>query len=290
ASWEDADIIYASPTAWLTAKDIASNSSAGAGYPSIIKVSTKNYFYVYGKQVSSTDTDTWGGNLAVTTSMDGTVGKRLTWTGPGESWANLISAATANFVQDSQVDLSCVISENDATHPNTWINFDRSVLLFDTSSLPDSCTVTAAILSLYGYLKNDDAVAIAPNINVYASNPASNIKLATGDFNSFGPTPFCDTPITYAAWSLAGYNAFALNAAGIAAISKTEVSKFGARNANYDVAATPPTWTAGGAHYLIAYATEQGIGYKPKLVVTYTVPPVEVVSSLVAKLIAAGVI
>ncbi|MDP2728987.1 MAG: sialidase family protein, partial [Dehalococcoidales bacterium] len=47
ASWEDADIIYASPTAWLTAKDIASNSSAGAGYPSIIKVSTKNYFYVY---------------------------------------------------------------------------------------------------------------------------------------------------------------------------------------------------------------------------------------------------
>ena len=32
------------------------------GYPSIVKTSDNNYFFVYAKEISSSDTDTWGGN------------------------------------------------------------------------------------------------------------------------------------------------------------------------------------------------------------------------------------
>jgi hypothetical protein len=60
---------------------------------------------------------------------------------------------------------------------------------------------------------------------------------------------------------------------GIAAISKTGVSKFGLRNANYDVAqVTPPSANKQEA-ILNGYTSEQGTDYKPKLVVTYTIPP-----------------
>ena len=74
---------------------------------------------------------------------------------------------------------------------------------------------------------------------------------------------------TYANYSISGYNDFTLNANGIAAISKTGISKFSARNANYDVAASSPPWVDSGLSSLYFYMAEQGTGYKPKLVVTY---------------------
>jgi len=82
------------------------------------------------------------------------------------------------------------------------------------------------------------------------------------------PTRFSDA-ITYGAFAV-GYNDFVLNAAGLAAISLTGVSEFGIRNANYDVPDLAPAWGSGNAEtYLLAYASEQGEGFKPKLVITY---------------------
>jgi hypothetical protein len=60
-----------------------------------------------------------------------------------------------------------------------------------------------------------------------------------------------------------------LNGSGIAAISKTGISKFGLRS-NYDATGTAPTWASLADTYLQGYSSEQGTGYKPKLVVTYT--------------------
>ncbi len=288
ASLQNAGIIYASPTSWLAS--IVLDASNTQGYPSIVKVGTKNFFYVYEKLVSATRWDIWGGYLATTTSFDGVVGKRLTYGGAGESWANLISALTSNYTQDSGVEGGITIDENDPGHPNTWCDFDRVVLLFDTSPLPGSATISAATLSLYGAYKGDSAVAITPNINIYSSNPASNIVPAYGDFNSFGSIPLCLTPITYVGWNLAGYNDFVLNAAGIAAIIKGGITKLAARNANYDVAATPPTWTASGSHYVHTWFADKGVGFKPKLVVTYTLPPTGSSGSIAAKMVGAGAI
>jgi hypothetical protein len=110
-------------------------------------------------------------------------------------------------------------------------------------------------------------------VNVYTCAPASETAIAAGDYDSFDSVPQCDTPITYTGWGEAGYNDFALNSNGIASISKTGITKFGIRNANYDVTGTAPTWGSAVQCYLIGYFADQtGTDNDPKLVVTYHIP------------------
>ena len=154
----------------------------------------------------------------------------------------------------------------------SWAYLIRSYFLFDTSALSalGNINIIAVVLSIRGKSKQD-LPGIAPNINIYAAVPASNTALVAADFAiaQFGSTPFCDTPITYANWNVSDYNAFAFNASGIAAINKTGISKFGARNANYDVSGSDPALVTNEYSQLVGYFSEQGEGYKPKLVVTY---------------------
>jgi hypothetical protein len=200
-----------------------------------------------------------------TSSVDG-----YAYTGPaGESsWSTLVARA-GNAAVDSVAVIYAVYIMSEATSPQ-WRYLYRSIFLFDTSSLPDDAVISAATLSLYGKAKYDN-LGISPNINVYLPNPASNTALVAADFNvaNWGSTPLCDSPIPYAGWNLAGYNNFALNAAGLAAINKTGISKFGTRNVNYDVAGSTPAWSSFKDSSLETYGAEQGSGYKPKLVVTY---------------------
>jgi hypothetical protein len=155
---------------------------------------------------------------------------------------------------------------------NKWVRIRRGVTLFDTSSLPDNATITDATLSIYG-LNKSNALGITPIVNVYSSAPASNTALVAGDYDSLGSTPFCDTPITYSNWKVASpyWNDFVLNTAGIAAISLTGISKFGLRDVTYDVGNSAPAWTSNKSSFLQGGSADKGTGYKPKLVVTYTV-------------------
>ena len=185
------------------------------------------------------------------------------------TWATLI--ADPGFGFNDSAPSSSVLNILSGSESNRWDDLTRAILLFDSSDLPDDATISAATLSLYGSSKVD-FLSITPDLNVYSSNPASNTALAAGDFDSLGSTAFA-TAITYASFSATGYNDFTLNSSGIAAISKTGVSKFGVRNANYDAAGTPPTWSSTTYSRLYGYFAEQGSGYKPKLVVTY-IPPI----------------
>ncbi|MBA7713106.1 hypothetical protein ES703_122104 [subsurface metagenome] len=153
----------------------------------------------------------------------------------------------------------------------TWLS--RGIMLFDTSSIPNDAAIFSAILSLYGLAKYDMNSA-TPNINIYSSNPGSNIALVGTDWATLGSIPFCNTPIAYADWNIGVYNDFILNAAGLAAISKTGISKFGIRNANYDVVAVEPNNIVGSKISLLrCWTADKGIAYAPKLVVTYLSPP-----------------
>lgn len=198
-----------------------------------------------------------------TSSVDGHA-----YTGPaGESsWSTFVARA-GNAAVDNAAIIEALYIQSEATSPQ-WRYLYRSIFLFDTSSLPDDATISAATLSLYGQGKSD-ALGITPNVNVYSSNPASNTALAAADFSSLGATAFCGSAITYAGWNTSGYNDFTLNASGIAAINKSGVSKFGARNANYDAAVATPSWSSNKISSMEVYCAEQGSGYKPKLVVTY---------------------
>jgi len=201
------------------------------------------------------------------TSVDGYVYHSTGGLGTGISWPTLVAAAGSASDDSSVTAVAMGIYSDNVS--NKWRLIYRGIFLFDTSSLPDDAVINAATLSLYGYAKLD-GLSATPNINIYLSAPASNTALAAGDFDSLGATAFCDTPVTYAGWSTSGYNDFTLNVSGIANISKTGISKFGARNANYDVTNTAPTWVSNAGSYVQAYTADKGTGYKPKLVVTYT--------------------
>jgi len=206
-----------------------------------------------------------------TTSVDGWAQRSSS---ADESWSTIRNNAVGSYgYPSSPVGYIQWIQSN--TTANTWRGLNRSYFLFDTSDLPDDTVISEATLSIYGESKVDEGTAIAPSTNIYSGNPDSNTDLTAADYvyTKFGTTPY-STTIPYANWSITGYNDFVFNANGLAAISKIGISKFSGRNANYDVPNTTPSWS-GAAFYnhgVKGYFSEQGTGYQPKLVVTYSLP------------------
>jgi len=203
------------------------------------------------------------------TSVDGYVSANAEDPYHGDDWSILINAE-GSYANDYSATGGGVYWNNHATFGEEgFYELRRSIFLFDTSSIPTDATITEATLSLRGYSKAEGET----DINIYSSVPASNTALVGGDFNSLGSTPFSATK-TYGTWSTSSFNDFVLDANGRNAISKTGVSKFGCRSATHDVGGTTPTWTQSEATdwYLLHCLVEQGSGYEPKLVVTYTVP------------------
>jgi len=206
-------------------------------------------------------------------SVDGRVDHRVGAIGSGDGipWADLIASAGTEK-NDILAHLTFIYMEcGSATDKYHYLI--RGIFLFDTSFLTGKAQIIKAIFSLHGVVKIDTGSWL-PDVNIYAADPDENIALAIGDFASLGSTPFCNTPIGYNDWNIAGYNDFVLNADGLAAISKTGVTKFGARNANYDVAGIAPIWleTFNDDKYAFTcYCAEKGRGYKPKLAVTYKI-------------------
>lgn len=189
--------------------------------------------------------------------------------GVSEDWATIISGAGTGFADSSD---SVQILVWAASTTNKWLQVRRGIILYDTSSLGSGANISATVLSLYGYDKGDD-LSITPNIDIYTSTPASNTGLANADYSQVGSVSQTGSPIAYGSWTLTGYNDFTFNATGRGNISKTDISKFGTRNANYDVSGTPPTWSAGVnlSHLTSKSAEFANTTQDPKLVVTYTV-------------------
>jgi len=190
--------------------------------------------------------------------------------GVNETWAT-IRAGAGNIAYDLELYSSLVGFKSSAT-ANQWEMLDRGIYLFDTSALPDNSIISAATLSFYGDVSGD-AQSRGVDASIYSSNPASNTAIVAADYTSLGTVQLSNTVLTLGTFSLVGYNDFPLNAAGIAAVSLTSVSKFGSRSKTHDVGGLAPTWGAASIwSFLNPYSAEKGTGYKPKLVVTYTVP------------------
>lgn len=198
-------------------------------------------------------------------TVDGIIKRDVTT----ETWATIRDNADGNEVDYSgAIYASARIAASSTT--NQWSVITRSILLFDTSALTGDATISATVLSLYGFGKND-GLSATPTIDIYTSTPASNTVLANGDYDQIGTTSQTGSPVTYAGWAAGVYNAFTFDATGIGNVSKTSISKFGVRNANYDVANTPPSWSSGAGFFFQYYSSnESGTSKDPKLVVTYS--------------------
>jgi len=239
---------------------IAASEFADAVYPVIVGASPETFY-----------PDAGHGGV----SVDGSTG-RDAGGNPGEAWTTLRQGA-GTFSADDAVQGHLVQIYAGSFSTNWRIN-RRGIFLFDTSALPDTCIITAAVLSLYGYEKLDP-IGITPNSAIYASDPASNNALINADYlyTDFGMATIFSNIISYADFSKTGYNDYTLNSDGRNAISKIAVSKFSGLCQEYDAAGATPAGGGGGSSgNLYVDFADMGNGFKPKLVVTYYVPKVPV--------------
>jgi len=156
----------------------------------------------------------------------------------------------------------------------------RVILHFDTSSLPDSITISSAELSLYSTGVGAVGESTNPADLVLVTNEtASEAGLVAGDYDvvNWGSTPLADNIPIATFYGTSAYHTFDLNPTGIEEINSTGVTSLGVRPAN-DVSGDAPTSSSRAEMY---FSVEEGTTYDPKLVVTYTEgeeeeePPVE---------------
>lgn len=188
--------------------------------------------------------------------------------GTNETWTTIHDAATGDIIDTTDQRFACRWDTTATT--DRFAILSRSGYTFDTSAIPDTDVISAAILSLFGDSTthlNQSGNTIA--LNVYDFNPADPATYATADFDQFGTTEF-STEIVWASWSTSAYNDFTLNASGIANISKTGNSVFGAREANFDAPNIQPTWSTEKVdEFGSRFHTAAGTTNDPKLVVTH---------------------
>lgn len=150
-------------------------------------------------------------------------------------------------------------------------SINRSFVYFDTSVL-SGYVITAATLNLYCTSKVDidsESIQIQSGMPTYPHDP---LVLADYDLTNY-VTDTNSGVKTIASFNVGAYNSIALDASGIAQINTTGITKFALRTTG-DITNTVPT----GENYVLFYTYEQGAGYRPKLVVTFTAITPAVVS------------
>ncbi len=183
------------------------------------------------------------------------------------TWANLKNQPGKGAVDNASTSY-CALFVSHASTADRWAVLQRGIQGFYID-LPAGSNITAATYSHFGQNKVDQNSLGDLSINIYSAMPASNVQIAAGDFDSLGSAAWSSAK-SYSNYSLSGYNDFPLNSSGLAAISIGQVLNIGIREATYDAGPATPAWAANKYEGFICYTAEQGSGYKPKLVITYT--------------------
>jgi hypothetical protein len=181
----------------------------------------------------------------------------------GNTYATIHNAATASSITTPVADdvAMCVFY-----NPNYQIR--RYAVDFDTSAIPNGAIIISATLSMWGTSLTN--AGDGAKVNIYASS-AANTK-TTADYNKYGTTAFSTAKdVSSGNWVTGAYNAFALNASGLANISTTSRSKFFFMEAVYDNANTTPTAVSIAGYTGSNYGV---VARRPKLEVTYELKPV----------------
>lgn len=202
-----------------------------------------------GKVGNTTDTYYPDPNVEVT-SVDGYIEN---YADPG-TCTTMQAQANGTTANDAGTNVIAQYSDN-----GTDCNIQRGITLFDSSSIPDTDTVSSAVLSLRGlFIGNTNSY----NTRIVTSAPASNTALAIGDYSTLGTTSLANE-IAVGSFSTTGYNDYTLT--DLTKVSKTGVSKLGFRLTG-DISAASPT----GANYAqAASADTAGTTSDPKLVVVH---------------------
>ena len=144
----------------------------------------------------------------------------------------------------------------------------RGILTFDTSSIPDTATITA--VTLHVYVSNRGVQLGTPNYGITGGAVAANNTIASGDYDGFTQVRYADDLSITAA---SRYWNWSLNAAGIANTSKTSYTTLFMRD-SWDIDNSfGGTWIADNQSSItwrpVGYATEN---QRPYITVDYIYP------------------
>lgn len=200
------------------------------------------------------------------TSVDGYAYRNI---GGSTGWADIHNGAGTN-VDDSASYLGAVIASS-VTTP-TWASIWRGILLFDTSSIPSNAVITRARLRLCCYVIYKGA-DWGVKLVIVEANPASNVALATVDYQCLSATPL-SSMISLVELYVGQFYEFEIAIEHFDVIDKDGITKLGLRDYQHDCLNQAPSWVAskscGALFYSADYSTN--LAFRPHLLIDYIVP------------------
>lgn len=190
------------------------------------------------------------------------------------TWALLHDfTGAATGADTTATTLTAMVQRGNAS--SGYKQIQRSHILFDTSTIPDGDTISSATISLFGTASGFQDALPAAGVNIYESTlPATN-TVTVNDYDAFEGATSAATPLSTAkdltTISQSAYEAFVLNATGIALINKTGISKFALRESTYDGANVAPGLGSGEfSRWQPSSADQAGTTQDPMLVVEHS--------------------
>jgi len=203
----------------------------------------------------------------------------------GETWSAMRGRTTADSCDDNTSYLLLMI--RGATVSDQWRNISRSIMGFDTDTIPDTDVISSATLSLWDGISSNNPTSFGTQTVkvVGAGVPTSEFAIKTSDFNiadGWDVSSYSDTAITLSDWNASNsYENFTLNATGISNIELATTTWLGLMISS-DFTNTAPTWSNNTETYALPYSSDNGgTTNDPKLTITHTegTPPSESTSS-----------
>jgi len=171
---------------------------------------------------------------------------------PTQTWATICGQPTGTSATTNSI--SHLFSCHCDTVSTLWVGLRRVFLLFDTTVANSYWILDSGTVKLSRYSVAVDGTNTPSAMGLYSSNPASNSALVVEDFDAVGSTPLSDG--TYLVSGTDSPYIFTLNAAGVAAINVSGVSKFSVRFVQ-DVTVTSPTWVSGATDSFEFHSADQ---------------------------------
>lgn len=180
------------------------------------------------------------------------------------NWSQLVTGiGTAAF--DGAIHLTVHIYSRSIA--GLWYRCVRTMIVFDTSSIPIGATIVSASLDLKTQSIFDNS-GWFPALCLTPCNPASHTALVPADYQTITNTILSHI-IPWAAFDLEATETFTLNADGLARIIPGGWTKLALRSHPYDVLNADPGWVSAKQSQLSFYAADTDITKRPRLKVTY---------------------
>jgi len=182
-----------------------------------------------------------------------------------DTWTQMRDAATSEY-QGQYTNTTGTYAGFTNYKSGSYRSIERAFWTFDTSSVPDSDTISSASLNLKTYTLtggNPDSCTY----HIVSVAPASKTSVASGDYDSFGTTSWGSVALSTIS-STNTYYTWTLDSNGIANISKTGNDCFGMRM-NRDIDNSEPTGINRRSFY---YTSATGTTSDPYLTMEHAAP------------------